>query len=284
MYSLLGMISFIVQNQDTQGWSIAVPSSPSVIALASPAFLHALAVSTAATFARLHADTFDLHETGMTSTLSWCHALAVIAILAMRHASASVSRFILNRESRFLCSESEIWIHEDEPVVAFTDLGRDARAVAAGRADGLASADLRVSIAIEARAEIRRSARAVAAFDTADRLASERDVSFVVIKHEITFLADAEIEPHADSVCFASRVTDRVAHVGLKTCRSTIAWIAAAYVGLHADTVLATRVANGFAEAPIVFGKLVTRVAGAFVWRGAMSIDAISLAEGFAYV
>lgn len=34
----------------------------------------------------------------------------------------------------------------------------------------------------------------------------------------------------------------------------------------------------------IAFGRLIAGVAGAFVRRGAMSIDAISLAEGFAYV
>lgn len=151
-------------------------SSPSIIALASPAFVDALAVSTAAALARVYAGTFDLHETGMTSALIRCLALAVVAILAMRHASASVSRAILgdNRGSRFLCSEYEI--REEEPVVAFAHLGCDARAVAAVRTDGLASADVRVSIAVETRAGIRRRACAVAAFDAADRLASERGV------------------------------------------------------------------------------------------------------------
>lgn len=243
-------------------------------------------MSTAATLARVHAGAFDLHETGMTSTLFWCLALAVIAILAMRHASASVSRFILrvNHEPRSLCSEFEIWAREDESVVAFTDLGRDARAVAAGRADGLASADFRVSIAVETRAKIRGSARAIATFDAADRLAFERDVSSVVINHAITVLADAELGCLADSVCFASRVTDRIAHVGFGIYRSTIAWIAAAHVGLHANAVFAVRVANGFAEVSIAFSRLITGVAGAFVWRRAMSIDAVSFAMGLAFV
>lgn len=64
-----------------------------------------------------------------------------------------------------------------------------------------------------------------------------------------------------------------------------IAWIAAAYIGLHADTVLATWIADGLAETrAISFGRLITGFADAFVRRGAISIDAISLAEGFAYV
>lgn len=151
-------------------------SSPSIITFASPAFVDALAVSTAAALARVCAGTFDLHETGMTSALVRCLALAVVAILAMRHASASVSRSIFgdDRGSRFLLFECEI--REDEPVVAFTRLGCDARAVAAVLADGLASADFRVSIAVETRAGIRCCACAVAAFDVADRLASERTV------------------------------------------------------------------------------------------------------------
>jgi len=54
---------------------------------------------------------------------------------------------------------------------------------------------------------------------------------------------------------------------------------------LHADTVLATWIANRLAEARMItFGRLVTGFAGAFVWRGAISIDTLSLAEGLAHV
>lgn len=190
-------------------------SGPSIITLASSAFLDTHAMSTATTLTRVHASVFNLHEAGTASTLTWCHALAVIAILAMRHASAFVSRSILrdNRDSRFLCFESEVQVREDEPIVAFADLGRDARAIVAGRADGLASADFRVSITVETCAEIRRRACAVATFDVADWLASERDVSPVVVNHAITVFADAEIGRFADTVCFAGRMTDRVASV-----------------------------------------------------------------------
>lgn len=213
MYLLFGTI--FVQDQNAQSWLIAVQSSPSVIALASSAFVDALAVSTATALARMCAGTFDLHETDMTSTLIRCLALAVVAILAMRHACASVSRSILkdDRGSRCLCSESEI--REDEPVVAFADLGRYARAVAAVLTYGLASADFRVSMAVETRASVRRRACAVAAFDATDRLAFERDVFRVVINHAITVLADAEIRRLADTVCFADRMTDRIARVRL---------------------------------------------------------------------
>lgn len=256
-------------------------SGPSVIALTNPAFLDALAVSAAAILARVHAAAFDLHEIGVTLTLARCYALTVIAILAVRHASASVSRSILRNN---LCSESEVRI-QDESIVAFADLGRDARAVVAGRADRLASAIFRISITVETRTEIWRRARTVAAFDFADRLASKWNVSLVVINHTITVLANAEIGRLADTICFADRMTDRVARVRLRTRRWTIARIAAAHVGLHADTVLATGIANGLAEArTIAFGRLVAGVAGAFVRRGAMSIDATSFAEGFAYV
>lgn len=192
-------------------------SGPSIIAFANPAFIVALAVSTAASLARLGAGVFDPHETDMTSTLTRCLALTVVAIFAMRYASTSVSRIILrdNRGLRFLCSE----IRKDEPVVAFADFGRDARAVAAGRTDGLASADFGVSITVETGAGIWRRACAVAAFDAADRLASERDVSTVVINHAITVLADAEIGRLADTVCFAGRLTDRLARVRLGRTR-----------------------------------------------------------------
>lgn len=257
-------------------------SGPSVIAFASPAFADAFAVSTAAPLARVHACAFH-HETSITLAHSWCQALAVIAFLAIWHASASVSRFIFKdiRGSRVLCFKSEV--REDESVVAFADLGRDARAVAAGRADGLASASFRVSIAVETHAVIRRRARAIAAFDVANRLATERNVFPVVINHAITVLADAEIRPLADPVCLAGWVTDRIARVRL--IRRTVARIAAAHVGLRADTVPATRIANRLAEArTIALGRLVAGVASAFVWRGAVSIDAISLADGLAYV
>jgi len=54
---------------------------------------------------------------------------------------------------------------------------------------------------------------------------------------------------------------------------------------LYADTVLAIWIANRFAKAcTISFGRLVARIAGAFVWRSAISIDAISLADRFAFI
>lgn len=172
-------------------------------------------MSAAAILARVHAAAFDLHETGMTSTLVRCYALTVNAILAVRHASASVSRSILRDN---LCSESEVRVRKDESIIAFADLGRDARAVVAGRADRFASAVFRISITVETRTEIRRCARTVATFDFADRLASEWDVFLVVINHMITILADAKLGRLADSICFAGRVTNRVACVRLRTC------------------------------------------------------------------
>jgi len=189
IYSLLGSISFIVQDQDAQRWPIAVQSSPSVIAFASSAFLDALAVSTASTLTCVHAGAFDFHETSITATFSCCRALTVIAILTMWHASASRSVFRNNR--RILYSKSEIRVHENKPVIAFTNFRRDACAVVTGRTDGLASAGFRVLVAVKTYAEIRRRARAIAAFDAANRFASERNVFRVVINHAITVFADA---------------------------------------------------------------------------------------------
>jgi len=197
-----------------------VQSGPSVIAFASSAFLDALAVSTATTLARVHAGAFDLHETSITSTFSCCHTLTVIAILTMWHAFASVSRSVFRNNRRILYSKSEIRVHENKSVVAFANLRRNTCAVVTGRTDGLASAGFRVLVAVETYAEIRRRARAIAAFDAANRFASERNVFRVVINHAITVFADAKIGPLTNSVCFTSRMTDRVTHVfGLRTRR-----------------------------------------------------------------
>lgn len=243
-------------------------------------------MSTATTLTRVYAGAFDLHETNITSTLSWCLALAVIAILAMRQASTSIFRSIFgdNRRSRVFYSKSEIRIRRNKSVVAFANLGRNTRTIVTSRADRLASANFRVSIPVETHAEIRRRTCAIATFNATNRLTSERNVFPVVINHAITILADAEIGCLANSICSASRVTDRVAHC-LRIHRQTIARIAAAYVGLYADTVLATRIANRFAKArTIAFGRLVAGIAGAFVWRNAISIDAISLADRLAFI
>lgn len=67
--------------------------------------------------------------------------------------------------------------------------------------------------------------------------------------------------------------------------RLTIAWFAIAYVGLDANTILAARIANWFAKAcTIIVDRLIAEVTGAFVWRVAISINAVSFAKRFAYI
>ena len=106
-------------------------AGPSVVAFANPAFVDALAMSAATTLACVHAGTFDFHETGVTLTLVRCHAVAVIATLATRHASTCVSRSILRDGTRFPDSGSDLRVFEDESVVAFADFRCDARAIVA---------------------------------------------------------------------------------------------------------------------------------------------------------
>lgn len=106
-------------------------ADPSVVTFTNPAFDDTLAVSAAAILACVYADTFDFHETGMTLTLVGCHAVAVIAILATRHASICVTRPILGDGTRFPDSRSDSRVLEDKSVVAFADFRCDARAIVA---------------------------------------------------------------------------------------------------------------------------------------------------------
>jgi len=174
----------------------------------------------------------------MTLALVRRHALAVIASLATRHASASISdgsifRFI------FIEGDMEIRnfnIHEGETVVALANLGCNACAIAACRADRHAPASFRVPVIVVACANFRRRARAVAALDAADRLTSERHVNIVVLHHAITILADTRIGSYAPSMRLAGWMANWIAHVrGAR--RETIARIAVAQVGQDANGV-----------------------------------------------
>lgn len=249
-------------------------------------------MNAAAAVARVHANTVDPRETGATPTLVRRHAVAVVAALATRHASTSVSRRSVRGSGRLRDSFSDYLVllpktlHVDESVVALAVFRHDARTVVAAGANGLAAAvRRRVPVTPEARAEIRPGAGAVAAIDVADRLACERNARPVVTSHAIAVPANAPIGRLADPVRLAGRVTDGIARVR-GACRLTMALVAAAHVGLHADAVPATRHAYGLAEArsAIALGRTVTAVAGAFVRRAAVPVDAVDFAVRFAHV
>lgn len=269
---------------------IASQPRPSAIALARSALVVAFAVNAAAALARVHADASDLGETSATPTLVRCYAVVVVAILATRHASTSVSRrCIRGNRSRLPASFSsfpDVRPLEDESVVAPANFRRDARAVVARRADGLAAAR-RVLVAVEARAQVRRVASAVAAIEAANRFAREQygRVGDGVTDHAVAVFADAEAGRLADSVLLAGSVADRIALVRGARGRPTVALVATAYVGPHADAVLAARTANWLAVArEIALGVSVTGFAGAFVRRAAVPVDAVARANRFAHV
>lgn len=281
MYSRFGAVFFVVQDQDTEGRSIATRPGPSVIAFAHPALVDALAVNATTVLARVHADAFDIHETGMAPALIRRHAFAVLAVSAARRASTFVCQHIPSRRFDVL-PVMDVRLFEDVAVVALADIGSDARAVVTDRADGLASAPFRISVTVETCATIGRNACTVVAIEVADRLAFERNVPLVVINHTVTVLADAQTGRLADPVSFAGRVADGIAHVcGIR--RRTVALTAVAHVGQHADTVLASGLANGFAEVRIIaLARSVTGIAGALVRRAAVAVDAVGFADGFA--
>lgn len=127
-YLRLGTIIFAVQNRDTQGWFITMQAGPPIIAFANPAFIDAFAVRAAAIVACVLAGIFDFHETGMTLTLTWCHAVAIIAIFAAWYASTCVSELIL-RDPTPISFGSDSRIFEDESIVAFANFRCDACAI-----------------------------------------------------------------------------------------------------------------------------------------------------------
>jgi hypothetical protein len=185
------------------------------MALANSVFPYAFTVSTTVVATRVYAGILELHVTNVALALVRRHALAVIACLAARHASAtisvgSISRFI------FIEGDTEIRnfnIHERETVVALANLGCNACAVAACRADRHAPASFRIPVIVDACANLRRRAGAVATFDAADRLTSERQVNIVVLHHAITLLADTRIGSYALSIPLAGWMANWIAHV-----------------------------------------------------------------------
>jgi len=92
--------------------------------------------------------------------------------------------------------------------VALALVRRHALAVIACLAARHASATISVG-----SANLRRRAGAVATFDAADRLTSERQVNIVVLHHAITLLADTRIGSYALSIPLAGWMANWIAHV-----------------------------------------------------------------------